>query len=347
MAMQYNELRKDYLLDRWAVIATERGRRPTDFAKKRIATDIPANCPMCPGNEHMTPPATLVYMPFESGIRKGKEEGDFRSKNWLLRCVPNMYPAFAPPINPVDTEKIMKSSSFGYAIGHHEVIVESPIHDGHPADAPLMQVEYLVSVYKDRLTELSKKPYIQYIQIFRNHGTEAGASLTHAHSQVIATPFVPAIPKAEILTSKIYFEAHQNCFFCDLIKAEVQTPRLVMDGEYFVVFAPYASISPMEFWIVPKRHAPNFLDLTKPESEALALTLKKTLKALKNLINDPPYNYGIHLALNSDAKQSYHWHFEVFPALSTWAGFEKSTGTYINTVSPENAATALKAQLEK
>jgi galactose-1-phosphate uridylyltransferase len=62
------------------------------------------------------------------------------------------------------------------------------------------------------------------------------------------------------------------------------------------------------------------------------------LKALKDLVNDPPYNYGFHLAIDPDAKDYYHWHLEVYPKLTTWAGFEKSTGMYINTVTPETAA---------
>ena len=73
--MPYNELRKDYLLDRWVVIATERARRPNDFAKVKTEPAKSAVCPLCVGNEHMTPPAVLVYLPSEDGgIRKDKEE---------------------------------------------------------------------------------------------------------------------------------------------------------------------------------------------------------------------------------------------------------------------------------
>jgi len=110
--------------------------------------------------------------------------------------------------------------------------------------------------------------------------------------------------------------------------------------------APYASINPMEFWILPKKHAPNILNLTAAEISAFAKTLKTTLKALKELVNDPPYNYGIHLSLNPETQESYHWHLEVYPKLATWAGFEKSTGTYINTVTPENAADSLRKAIK-
>jgi UDPglucose--hexose-1-phosphate uridylyltransferase len=345
--MSHNELRKDYLLNRWVVIATERARRPTDFVKNRNEQTETSTCPLCPGNEYMTPPAVLVYLPSNGGICKEHEEGDFRSKNWLIRDIPNLYPAFSPPKNPSETAQIMKSGNFSYAVGHHEVLVESPNHGDHPAEAELSQVVHMINAYKDRLLELSQKPYVRYVQFFRNHGLEAGASLSHAHSQIIAMPFKPSIVKGEIESGKSYLKQHGSCVFCDLIVQESQTPRLILDNEYFTVFAPYASVHPLEFWIVPKRHSPNFLNLTQAETEAFAKTLKISLKALKDLVNDPPYNYGVHLSIDKDEGEYFHWHLEVYPKLSTWAGFEKSTGMYINTVRPETAAQELKAALQK
>ncbi len=110
----------------------------------------------------------------------------------------------------------------------------------------------------------------------------------------------------------------------------------------FVVFAPYASVHPMEFWIIPKKHDINLLNLTRSEITAFAETLKTSLKALKDLVNDPPYNYGFHLALNHEAGNYYHWHLEVYPKLAIWAGFEKNTGVYINTIKPETSAAELR-----
>jgi UDPglucose--hexose-1-phosphate uridylyltransferase len=207
-AVPYNELRKDYLLDRWVVIATERGRRPTDFAKQKKSPSTISLCPLCPGNEHMTPPAILVYLKSNGEIRKDKDADGLRSKNWLVRAIPNLYPAFAPPKDPADQERIMKSDNFGCAVGHHEVLVESPNHDEDPADAELPQLGHLINAYVDRLRELSTKTYVQYVQIFRNHGKEAGASLSHAHSQIIAMPFVPRTISEEMAASKTFWSEH-------------------------------------------------------------------------------------------------------------------------------------------
>jgi UDPglucose--hexose-1-phosphate uridylyltransferase len=335
-------LRKDYLLNRWVVIATERSRRPTDFAKQKAESAQNSVCPLCVGNEHMTPPAVMLYLKQNGEIKKDKDRNGLRPKNWLVRVVPNLYPAFAPPQEQADQAQIMKSENFGYAIGHHEVLVESPNHDEDPADAELPQLMHLVNAYMDRLRELSAKPYVKYVSIFRNHGKEAGASLSHAHSQMIATPTVPRIVEEEIVASKNFYNQHQKCVFCDIIEKEAKSPRVVLDNAHFLVFAPYASVHPMEFWILPKKHDINILSLTQREIKAFVATLKTSLKALRDLVNDPPYNYGFNLALNREAEKYYHWHVEVYPKLTIWAGFEKNTGMYINTVTPETAATELR-----
>ena len=342
--MQYNELRKDYLLDRWVVIAKERSRRPIDLAKPRPEPIKNTVCPLCVGNENMTPPAIMLYQKENSQIKREQDplSGE-RPKNWLVRCIPNLYPAFTPPQQPQDIEKILKSEDFGYAVGHHEVLVESPNHDEDPADAELPQLELVIKAYIDRFKELSTKSYIKYVSIFRNFGLEAGASLSHAHSQIIASPILPANIKEEQQASKNYRQKHGKCIYCDIIEREQKGPRLIFDNNDFLVFTPYASINPMEYWILPKKHAPNIKDLTDDEISSLALTLKTSLKALKVLVNDPPYNYGIHQAIEGE---SYHWHLEVYPKLAIWAGFEKSTGIYINTVMPEVAAEGLRKVID-
>ena len=344
--MSYNEVRKDYLLDRWVVIATERGRRPSDFAKKdRQQQSSSSVCPMCPSNEHMTPPATLVYLKHGNSIKKTKDKDSLRHKDWLIRVVPNLYPAFTPPKDKITHKQIMKNKELALAVGHHEVLVESPNHSEHPADARPSQLSLVINGYVDRLRELSKKPYVQYVSIFRNHGLEAGASLSHAHSQIIATPFVPETIKEEMKASRQYHGKNKECIFCNMIKRERKSPRAILENKSFLAFAPYASTHPMEFWIMPKKHQTSLLMLKQTEMKPLAETLKTCLGALKALVNDPPYNYGVHQTTNKDANKHYHWHMEVYPKLTIWAGFEKSTGMYINTVTPETAAESMRKQI--
>jgi len=341
--MPFNEVRKDYLLDRWVVIATERGRRPTDFAKQEREKAKIDTCPLCPGNEYMTPPAVLVYLKSgRGGIRKAKDEDGFRHKNWLIRCIPNLYPAFTPPKGEISRRQIIKSSDLAVAVGHHEVLVESPAHDEHPSDARIPQLVHVVNAYGNRLRELSAKPHVRYVSIFRNHGLEAGASLSHAHSQIIATPFIPKIVEEELKASRKFWKQKKKCVYCDILQKELDGPRLILENLDFAVFAPWASVHPLEFWIFPKRHEATLLDMSQSEVKAFAETLKTCLKGLKKLVNDPPYNFGFHLTINKNAREYYHWHLEVYPKLAIWAGFEKSTGMYINTLTPEAAAESLQ-----
>jgi UDPglucose--hexose-1-phosphate uridylyltransferase len=290
----------------------------------------------------MTPPALLVYIESRGKIEKVKDEDGFRHKNWLIRCFPNLFPAFNPPQQTSNKGKIMKGSGLAAAVGHHEVIVESPFHDEHPSDARLPQLIHVINAYLDRLQELSAKPYVRYVSIFRNHGLEAGASLSHAHSQIIATPFTPKIVKEELAASRQFWRQNGSCIFCEIMEKERESPRFITENSDFLVFAPYASVNPMEFWIFPKKHEASPLKLSEKAKENFAKTLKTCFSALKSLLNDPPYNFGFHMALKETANSHYHWHLEVYPKLAIWAGFEKSTGIYINTVSPEASAESLR-----
>ncbi|MCJ7614583.1 DUF4921 family protein [Candidatus Bathyarchaeota archaeon] len=341
--MASNEVRKDYLLNRWVVIAKERKKRPTDFIQKET-TEKQGVCPLCPGNEHMTPPAILAYLSVNGKLKKEKDQNNLRHKNWLVRVIPNLYPAFAPPNK--ENQTIKESPVLARAIGHHEVFVESPCHSEHPGTARIPQLIHVINAYLDRLAALSKKPYVQHVTIFRNHGREAGASLSHAHTQLIASPIVPTIIEEELEASKNYYNKNHECLLCNVLKKEKKSPRFIWENNSFVAFTPWASVNPLEFWIFPKRHQSNMLNLSTSEVTDLAETIRLCLGGLQSLLNDPPYNFGFHTALSEDAKDYYHWHLEVYPRLAIWAGFEKSTGMFINTISPEDAATELRSAIQ-
>jgi UDPglucose--hexose-1-phosphate uridylyltransferase len=334
-------MRKDYLIDRWTVIAAARKKRPTDFKRAPQESKQTSVCALDPGNEHMTPPAVLVYLPTHGGIKKDKDQDGTRHKNWLIRCVPNLFPAFTPPQAGYRAKPAEEMLVHINANGHHEVLVESPKHDNHLGVAGIPQVMLVVNAYIDRLRELSRKPYVRYVSIFRNHGLEAGASLSHAHSQIMATPIIPKTVEEELKASREFFEKNQRCAFCEILQREEQSPRLIWKNQDFTILAPWASIHPFEFWIFPRKHQCCLLDLSRSEVESLAKTMRISLGGLRMLLDDPPYNFGFH-QITAGASNCYHWHLEVYPRLSIWAGFEKSTGMYINVVSPEDAAQNLK-----
>ncbi len=334
-----NEIRKDYLLDRWVIIASERAKRPTDFFTKsseKIETKT-ENCPFCPGNEKMTPPAVLLYLPKNGGIRKEKDQNGERRKDWLVRCIPNLYPALTSrkSVALSSNESLRRMDG----VGAHEVIIESPSHNEHPDRAPLKQVELVVQAYLDRLESLSKW---EYVSIFRNHRKEAGASLSHAHSQIIATPMVPKMISDELVAVKTKYQQIGACPYCKIIELERNGPRHIYENKNFIAFTPWASVYPFEFWLFPKRHQQTLLQLQDDEKRDLAEILKACLGGLAKILNDPPYCYGFHMAPTREKHEYFHWHLEVYPKLTIHAGFEISTGMFINVAAPEMAAENLR-----
>jgi len=336
-----SEIRKDYLLNRWVIIAAERAKRPSDFAAKWAEREKGKICPFCPGNEKMTPPATLIYFKADGGVRKGKDPDGKRRSDWLIRVFPNLYPALRPSSKFKVRESTRQYARMS-AIGLHEVVVESPKHDEHPSVANVEQLKLAVKAIQERVRTISAFNYVKYVSIFRNHGKEAGASLSHAHSQIIATPMVPKLVSDELDASNIFHKEKKKCAFCDIIKKESRSPRLIYGNSHFTAFASWAGIHPFEFWIFPQKHQPSILDMSKNELEVLAKTIRSCFGGLKKILNDPPYCFAFHIAPTNGKYGFYHWHIEVYPYLSIFAGFEKSTGMYINVVPPELAARSLR-----
>ncbi len=345
MSTAANDMRKDYLLDRWVVMAAHRKKRPTDFAKPPEKKKESA-CAFEAGNEHLTPPAILVYLPSNEGIIKESDKLGECHKNWLVRVIPNLYPAFMPPEEETPKKTGNEDFVLERATGHHEVIVESPCHDEHPGVARISQLELVVESYVDRLCELASKPYVKYVSIFRNHGLEAGASLSHTHTQVIATSIIPKTVEEELKASKDRFDKNQKCIFCDILEKESKGQRFIWENKDFTIFAPWASVHPFEFWVFPKKHQKSMLDLSQDEMKSLTKALRVSLGGLNTMLNNPPYNFGFH-QITAANTQYYHWHLEVYPRLSIWAGFEKNTGMFINVVLPEDAAKNLQEAMQE
>jgi UDPglucose--hexose-1-phosphate uridylyltransferase len=339
-------IRRDYLLDRWVAIAARRASRPSDFARPHKAR-LPATCVFCPGHEHLTPRAVLLYLTDgRGGVSKARDTRTRRIRGWSIRCFPNLYPALSPRSRLVERRSsVLHVSRPGK--GYHEIVVESPDHGEHPGVARLGQLKLVLRGYLDRLSALSNEPSVRYVSIFRNHGLEGGASLSHAHSQIIGTPLVPKTIEDELRVSRAFWKKRNACAYCRLVSIERRSPRLIHENDYFVAIAPWASIFPFEFWIVPKRHSPSLSSIRADEIGSLAVTMRATLGSLAAALGDPPYNYGFHTSPSVGRHHYYHWHLEVYPRLSRLAGFELSTGMYINTLLPEAAARLLRARVKE
>jgi UDPglucose--hexose-1-phosphate uridylyltransferase len=231
-------------------------------------------------------------------------------------------------------------------VGAHEVVVDSPDHERSFAELPDDHAADVFRTYQRRIAVLAQDPRIVYVQVFRNEGAAAGASLRHPHSQLIATPVVPSAIKEEFHGARRWRQQNGGgCVHCHLLAAELAAgERLVMQDDHFVAWAPFASSFAWEMMVVPRRHGPDFHLASDQEVAGLGLMVKRLVSKLKARLGPLPYNYFIHTAplRHQDGERHFHWHLRILPRLTQPAGFEWGTGFSINAVEPETAAQALR-----
>ena len=320
------ELRKDPISGRWVIISVERGKRPSDFGI-RVSPKKGGFCAFCKGNEHTTPPEIMAFR---------KNGTSPNTPGWTLRVVSNKFPALSIEGNLDRVGEGMFDKMNG--VGAHEIIIECPDHNMTLSTMPLEFVENVLRAFYNRIGDLKKDSRIKYVLVFKNEGDDAGASLEHTHSQLIALPIIPHLVDEEIVLAKQYHSYKERCIFCDIIRQESEDKkRIISENDDFIAMAPFAPRSPFETMILPKRHESSFL----PNSNAnlLARILQKTLKQIDTVLDLPPYNMMIHTSpFKDEENEYYHWHIEIIPKLTKIAGFEWGSGFYINPTPPEEAA---------
>ena len=330
------ELRKNTVTREWVIIAKGRGLRPSDIARPaEEEAPLPARddtCPFCPGNEDQTPPEVL-------SLGTG---GATNHREWRVRVVPNKFAALRPDAPDVQREVGVHSWRDGH--GAHEVVIESPAHDKDLWELDTGQIELVIEAYRQRYLAFESGESLHHVLIFRNRGPDAGTSLVHPHSQLIAAPIMSRQIQIELQGSAAYWEYLGRCVFCALADDETKGgERLVMASKHFAVFTAYAGRYPFETWIVPKRHSIRFAAMSEQEAGDLAQVLRDTLGRLAITLNRPSYNFAIHTAPAAEHNvRAYHWHMEIYPRVTTPGGFELGSDIYINTVAPEEAAACLR-----
>lgn len=326
------ELRKDPVTGRWVIISTERRHRPTSFAS-HSKEGVTTSCPFCPGNESNTPPEILAYR---------DDDSEPNHPGWRLRVISNKFPALK--VEGELDRRPMGIYDRMNGIGAHEVIIETAAHNRNIIDMSDHEIRDILWAYRERMADLERDIRIKYILVFKNHGEAAGASLEHAHSQLIATPIVPKRVSEELVGSKRYFDFKERCIYCDIIRQELADgERLVKDHDAFLTFVPFAPRFPFEMCIIPKSHQSSFLEMSDAEYLTLAACLKDTLLRLSLALDNPAFNYILHSRpISNEHHEYYHWHIEVIPKLTRVAGFEWGSGFYINPTAPEEAAEFLR-----
>lgn len=340
-----NELRHDWLADRWVIIAPQRTERPDDFLRRPAEVQDDANCPFCFGNEQETPEAVATYAPKRNG----------HIPRWHVRVIPNKFPAVnaaqAADVTPLATTGSSNGQQDRINLfqrrsltGGHEVIVESPLHLQSISELDRETVGMVFRAYRDRLQYWLGERKNAYAVVFKNVGVDAGASLSHTHSQIIATDIVPTDVCRAVERMQKFVDKESACLFCRMVEDELeQGVRVVEQTPDFVALCPFASRLPSLVTILPKQHQSQFELLSDFETEQLSWLTHRLVRRIERCYPDTAYNFVIHTAPSgSQNSAAFHWRMELFPRLTTVAGFEWGSDCYINPLAPEDAARNLR-----
>jgi UDPglucose--hexose-1-phosphate uridylyltransferase len=319
------QIRHDPLTGRAVFVAPGRSGKPDDDALATAAGDrgVPDGwCPFCAGNEARTP-ADVVRAP------------DDVSRPWHARIVPNRYPITLdrPP------EGVPPAPHARPSHGIHDVVIESPRHDRSILAVPPEAWRDVWELCRRRLAMVADRGSLARGTVFKNSGSRAGASLEHVHSQIVAMDVVPPVVRAELDALRGGADP-----FGRLVAEARGAGRIVAEADGLLALVPPAPRQPFETWIVtdtPERH----FHATSPGRVAsLAALTRDLVGRLDRLAPGCAYNWWLHqapFAADDDATAAWHWHLEIVPRLSEFAGFEIGTGCHITTMSAEVAARRL------
>jgi UDPglucose--hexose-1-phosphate uridylyltransferase len=355
------EFRHDPITDQWTIFAPHRDKRPDEFEHFRSAPVTAVDCPFCGGNEAETPPSVWIAGPSDEQepVSSFAAKQQLPQSGWSVRVVPNKFPA----VHPLDglghgADFCREAITGGYSAGGnslfqsrpisggHEVVIESPRHVHSLSQLDLSEVALVLAAYRDRIRYWRSVRGIRYISIFKNVGGDAGASLYHGHSQLVATNYLPSAVAGNAERAERYRAATGCCLHCDLIRAELKEKRRVIaQNDSMVAYCPYASRMPLLVRITTKAHHDRFEDLPAEATHDVARMIRRVVGWLERLRPGAPYNVLLHTRPPGIGGQSdaHHWSLEIFPRLTRIAGFELGSDCMINPVLPENAAERYRA----
>lgn len=329
-----NEFRQDLVSGDWVLFATGRVNRPIEILPSPESTAT-----------------SLRQCPFDDPVASGQEIIKFypSEKNWQVAVIKNKYPALVYGICTPPKQK--GPFRVAEASGFHEVVITRD-HDRNLQDFNEEETVGVLKVFRERYKEIAEEFCGQYILIFHNFGLQAGGSVRHPHSQIMATPILPPDVRNSVLGAEKFYEKNNLKVHDVMVDWELeQKTRIVEENEMFIALCPFVSKKPYEVRIFPKNHSPQFELSKDDELTSLGAILNSVLNKIKKALNNPSYNFFIHStpikvldATGLGAAQYYTWHMEIFPHLSDVGGFELGTGMDVNVVDPDQAAEKLRLQ---
>ena len=329
-----SELRRDPITGRTVIIAPER------LAGARLWTPNPVTamdgdlCPFCEGQEHLAGREILAWR---------AAGGEVNTPGWRVRVVANRLPALRVESHYAEPASALLQSLGG--LGAHEVIIESPHHAANWSTMSADEIRLVLWAWRERMRDLRRDLRLKTFLVVKNVGAAAGATLDHAHSQLLALPFVPLHLDDEVAGARARHNKMSHCVFCSMLDEEVtKDARIVSSNAATLALAPFASRVPFETWVLPRHHAASFEEEEDAMLLAVAERLHDVIHRLHVTLKSPPYSVLLHTAPVGEAA-SFHWHLEIVPRLTPVNGLAWDGGIHINPVSPEEATRVLQVSL--
>jgi UDPglucose--hexose-1-phosphate uridylyltransferase len=334
-----SDIRFDPITGHWVTIAPNRNDRPVEFIPaERVIKRI--LCPFCAGNELETPASMGSYDKFGNLVSD--------DKTWLVRVFANKYPSFSvaggkngilPEANGhAPGDGLYESLS---SHGLQELIIPSYRHIQSLGSLTAEEMRVAHLAYRDRI-EFASRQDLAHPMLFTNCRSSAGASLEHIHTQLIVAPMLSDAVKQRVARNNDYRDKYQKDLIHALNDWELsREDRVVEQSENFSVICPYASRFAFQTWIVPKPELPTFHRCDESILEELAMLSRKQIVRLESVLDEPAYNVLFHLPPFAQM-ETQPWFVEIFPRITTPAGFELGTDIWVNPVSPEIATRRLR-----
>ncbi|WP_243695287.1 galactose-1-phosphate uridylyltransferase [Agromyces protaetiae] len=266
---------------------------------------------------------------------------------------PSFGPALAgPDVSPLDLLDATRSIGLERSlpsVGRCEVVCFSPEHEGSFGTQTVSRARTVIEAWAHRTAELSALPGVQQVFPFENRGEAIGVTLGHPHGQIYAYPYVT--PRTERLLDAI--DAYGPTLMADNLARELDGPRVVLRGEHWSAYVPFAARWPVEVHLVPHRHVPDLAETTLAERDELASVYLRLLRGVDALYDTPtPYIAAWHQAPVHERRDDVRLTLQLTSPrraadkLKFLAGSEAAMGAWIGDVAPEAAADALRAAIE-
>ena len=233
------------------------------------------------------------------------------------------------------------------AAGSWRTIVAPPGEHRPLHSVGIELITELLRVARDALLDAERVGQTAYLQVLQNWGRQAGARTNHLCLDLYDLPQIPHEVAEEVGGAARFVIRESECPYCRAVRVERERgTRFIWEDASSIAFAPFASRSPFEVWIVPRRHESDFGRATEADLASTADGLRQVLGRLDLLLGGPPYNLVLHTApVAGQVEATYHWHWEIHPRLREIAGLELGTGLPVNSVSPEEVGDQLVRRL--